>query len=120
MERRAGNLIEAYADKSMASATEASFDAEMSDPAILTKPATVLEEQTGSFDSGNHNDYDDDYKVKHQMCMNVQVGPTKSKMRGQGIVVPKKLKFKPLTRKGMSVCADHGWQKKGFDSLTGI
>lgn len=29
MERRAGNLIEAYADKSMASATEASFDAEM-------------------------------------------------------------------------------------------
>lgn len=39
-------------------------------------------------------------------------------MRGQGIVVPKKLKFKPLTRKGMSVCADHGWQKKGFDSLT--
>lgn len=56
---------------------------------------------------------------KHQMCMNVQVGQTKSKMRGQGIVVPKKLKFKPLTRKGMSVCADHGWQKKGFDSLTG-
>lgn len=52
-------------------------------------------------------------------CMNVQVGQTKSKMRGQGIVVPKKLKFKPLTRKGMSVCADHGWQKKGFDSLTG-
>lgn len=51
--------------------------------------------------------------------MNVQVGQTKSKMRGQGIVVPKKLKFKPLTRKGMSVCADHGWQKKGFDSLTG-
>lgn len=44
--------------------------------------------------------------------MNVQVGQTKSKMRGQGIVVPKKLKFKPLTRKGMSVCADHGWQKK--------
>lgn len=43
----------------------------------------------------------------------------KSKMRGQGMVVPKKLKFKPLTRKGMSVCADHGWQKKGFDSLTG-
>lgn len=33
-----------------------------SDPAILTKPATVLEEQTGSFDSGNHNDYDDDYE----------------------------------------------------------
>lgn len=29
MERRAGNPIEAYADKSMASATEASFDAEM-------------------------------------------------------------------------------------------
>lgn len=53
------------------------------------------------------------------MCMNIQVGQTKSKMRGQGIVVPKKLKFKPLTRKGMSVCADHGWQKKGFDSLTG-
>lgn len=53
------------------------------------------------------------------MCMNVQVGETKSTMRGQGIVVPKKLKFKPLTRKGMSVCADHGWQKKGFDSLTG-
>lgn len=72
------------------------------------KPATVLEEQTGSFDSGNYNDYDDDYEVKHQMCMNVQVGQTKSKMRGQGIVVPKKLKFKPLTRKGMSVCADHG------------
>lgn len=46
------------------------------------------------------------------MCMNVQVGQTKSKMRGQGIVVPKKLKFKPLTRKGMSVCADHGWQKR--------
>lgn len=44
--------------------------------------------------------------------MNVQVGQTKSKMRGQGIVVPKKLKFKPLTRKGMSVCADHGWQKR--------
>lgn len=51
--------------------------------------------------------------------MNVQEGQTKSKMRGQGIVVPKKLKFKPLTRKGMSLCADHGWQKKGFDSLTG-
>lgn len=80
----------------MASATEASFDAEMSDisnleeknapfvqhatfdeelgtavidgeflgdPSILTKPATVLEEHTGSFDSGNHNDYDDDYEV---------------------------------------------------------
>lgn len=33
-------------------------------------------------------------------------------MRGQGKVVPKTLKFKPLTRKGMSVCADHGWQKR--------
>lgn len=44
----------------------------------------------------------------------------KSKMKGQGTVFPKKLKFKPLTRKGMSVCSDHGWQKKkGFDSLTG-
>lgn len=51
--------------------------------------------------------------------MNVQVGQTKSKMRGQGKVVPKTLKFKPLTRKGMSVCAYHGWEKKGFDSLTG-
>ena len=32
----------------------------------------------------------------------------------------KKLKFMPTVRTGMTVCADHGWQKKGFDSLTGI
>lgn len=31
----------------------------------------------------------------------------------------KKLKFLPLKQSGMTVCADHGWQKKGFDSLTG-
>lgn len=31
----------------------------------------------------------------------------------------KKLKFLPLKQSGMTVCADHGWQKKGFDNLTG-
>lgn len=28
-------------------------------------------------------------------------------------------KYMPTSRSGMTVCADHGWQKKGFDSLTG-
>lgn len=31
----------------------------------------------------------------------------------------KKLKFLPLKQSGMTVCADHWRQKKGFDSLTG-
>ena len=31
----------------------------------------------------------------------------------------KKLKFMPTSKSGMTVSADHGWQKKGFDSLTG-
>ena len=29
------------------------------------------------------------------------------------------LKYMPTSRFGMTVCSDHGWQKKGFDSLTG-
>lgn len=33
--------------------------------------------------------------------------------------VKKKLSFAPKTRRGMTVCSDHGWQKRGFDSLTG-
>lgn len=43
----------------------------------------------------------------------------KVKMKRQGVAVSKKLKFNPRTRTGMTVCADHGWQKRGFDSLTG-
>ena len=31
----------------------------------------------------------------------------------------KKLKFMLTSKSGMTVSADHGWQKKGFDSLTG-
>ncbi|XP_062576613.1 uncharacterized protein LOC134238504 isoform X2 [Saccostrea cucullata] len=33
--------------------------------------------------------------------------------------VKKKLSFAPKSRRGMTVCIDHGWQKRGFDSLTG-
>lgn len=33
--------------------------------------------------------------------------------------VKKKLSFAPKTRRGMTVSSDHGWQKRGFDSLTG-
>lgn len=36
------------------------------------------------------------------------------------ITSKRNLKYMPTSRSGMTVCADHGWQKKGFDSLTGI
>lgn len=32
----------------------------------------------------------------------------------------KKIIFPSKTRSGMTVAADHAWQKRGYDSLTGI
>ncbi|XP_056014682.1 uncharacterized protein LOC125676111 isoform X4 [Ostrea edulis] len=146
MERRAGQFIEKYAEENMKKESAMAYEKEMI--TISQKEEDVKEEFSNlgvavisdefhgdvsrladqstctSFDSPGDGNSSKGSKLE-QATYEVILDPNKdvasydahrSKKPHPAV---KKLSFPPKSRKGMTVCIDHGWQKRGFDSLTG-
>ncbi|XP_078319431.1 uncharacterized protein LOC144620962 [Crassostrea virginica] len=88
MERRAGQMIEDYAEKSMANATKVSFDTEM-------KLISTMEESNASFI--HHDTFDEELGTA--VIDDEFLGKDNLRRHGVHTGVLKKLKFKPRTRK---------------------
>ncbi|CAG2185916.1 unnamed protein product [Mytilus edulis] len=102
MERRAGEMIEGFANLSMDQRCREAFEAEKSNAAEDENGTeNMLETNTDS-----HTDMTDTNTDSH-----TDMTDTNSNNRNESVPA--------VNFSGMTVCADHGWQKRGFDSLTG-
>lgn len=137
MERRAGELIENFAEDNMKKECSLAFESEMENVTNYEMQQTNETFHTelgvnfidGEF-TGDRNiladsrqecstsDEENESSSKSDVLQPHRKRPL-SKIEHSEHPPRKKLKFLPLKQSGMTVCADHGWQKKGFDSLTG-
>lgn len=141
MERRAGNIIEQYAEENMKKESKMAYEKEML--AISQREeenfkeefadlgvAVIPDEFVGDVSrlrelicQKNENGIDASFDLLDQSHCSRKVGLARdeqaSTSQKQHPAVKKKLSFVPKTHRGMTVCSDHGWQKRGFDSLTG-
>ncbi|XP_076107217.1 uncharacterized protein LOC143075618 isoform X2 [Mytilus galloprovincialis] len=103
MERRAGEMIEGFANLSMDQRCREAFEAEKSNAAEDENGTeNMLETNTDS-----HTDMTDTNTDSH-----TDMTDTNSNNRNESVPA--------VNFSGMTVCTDHGWQKRGFDSLTDI
>lgn len=136
MERRAGEMIEKFADKNMTSESQKAFREEMIEVA-----AQEMDSNADSFDKElGVAMIEDEYKGDPSLIQKCNSGafdlltessssspqppaktmPVVKINRPASTKTKKKIIFPSKTRSGMTVAADHAWQKRGYDSLTDI
>ncbi|KAK3100488.1 hypothetical protein FSP39_020887 [Pinctada imbricata] len=123
MERRAGKLIENFADENMKAESKRAYEKEMSEifqseqqafeEEICDLGVAVIEDEFIGEPLGSTPQSEALPEIHHcrkRRPETISVAETAKKRR---------LNFLPRTPTGITVCADHAWQKRGFDSLTG-
>ncbi|XP_076088707.1 uncharacterized protein LOC143059102 isoform X2 [Mytilus galloprovincialis] len=135
MERRAGDMIEDFANMSMERRGREAFAAEMRDSNLVEDVTLVPPNvQNTQLISTGHEEISENTCSYPEMIDVIAV--SQSETRDANLVIDSGEFVIPnsntqtntdgnsveiLDRNpfGMTVCADHGWQKRGFDSLTG-
>ncbi|XP_061170199.1 uncharacterized protein LOC133179458 isoform X2 [Saccostrea echinata] len=135
MERRAGEMIEKFAEENMRNESQKAFREEMREVAAQEMDSTadsfdkelgvvIIEDEfkgdpsliekcnSGAFDLLTEINSSSSQPPGPAKTMPVGVNRPASKTK-------KKIIFPSKTRSGMTVAADHAWQKRGYDSLTG-
>ncbi|KAK3085406.1 hypothetical protein FSP39_002859 [Pinctada imbricata] len=117
------NLIENFANENMKAESKRAYEKEMSEifqseqqafeEEICDLGVAVIEDEFIGKPLGSTPQSEALPEIHHcrkRRPETISVAETAKKRR---------LNFLPRTRTGMTVCADHAWQKRGFDSLTG-
>ncbi|XP_062596795.1 uncharacterized protein LOC134258284 [Saccostrea cucullata] len=138
MERRAGEMIEKFADENMRNESQKAFREEMGEVAAQEMdsnadfydkelgvaiiedefegdPSLIEKCNMGAFDLLTESNSASPQLPAKPMPVVKKVGVD----RTASAKTKKKIIFPSQTRSGMTVAADHAWQKRGYDSLTG-